>query len=258
MKNNGLRIILFDLETLTNLPEAMKFFPSLGDYPGLTLRASINSIICCGWKVLGEKRTHCINAWDFPKRWRKSVNDDYEVVKAAAKILQDADVVVTHNGKRFDWKFLQTRLLFHKLPPLPPILHIDTCQESKKHLYVLNNRLNTLAKFLKQPKKLENGGWDLWVAVSNREEKAMRLMEKYCKQDVRVLEGIFNEMRPFMKSLPNVNALREEGDLCANCGGQSLRKNGFHVTRQGRKQRLQCLKCGSWSLETKKGLLKCL
>jgi len=43
------------------------------------------------------------------------------------KVLSEADAVVTHNGKRFDWKFLQTRLIKHKLKPMSKTPHIDTC-----------------------------------------------------------------------------------------------------------------------------------
>lgn len=194
------RIILWDLETLPNLPQVLKVFPSLSNYPGLTIKASINTIICCGWKVYGEKKTHCINAWDF-YRWTRDVNDDYSIVKAAYTILRGADVLVTHNGKRFDNKFLETRLAFHGLPPLPKeIIHIDTCQELKRSLLLFNNRLNTGAEFLTDSLKKEHEGWALWEKVSNRNPKAMRDMTSYCKQDVRVLEKVFKSLIPRIRS----------------------------------------------------------
>lgn len=238
------RIILWDIETLPNINEILKVYPRLGDYPGLTLKASITSIICAGWKVLGEKRVHCINAWDF-KRWKRNVNDDFEVVKAISKILSGADCVVTHNGKRFDWKFLQTRLIYHGLPPLPPILHIDTCVEAKK-LMIFNNRLDTVAKFLTNQRKLENGGWDLWVDVHARKPKALKLMEKYCKQDVRALEAVYLRLRPLMKNIPNHN-LWTDGmhKACINCGSVKLRKNGTRIRVNKILQAWQCCNCGT-------------
>jgi hypothetical protein len=237
-------IILWDIETLPNLQEVLKVYPRLGAYPGLTLKASITSIICVGWKLLGKKQVHCINAWDF-KRWKKDVNDDYEVVKAISKVLSKADCVVTHNGKRFDWKFLQTRLLHHNLPPLPNIMHIDTCVEGRK-VMVFNNRLDTLGGFLANERKLENGGWDLWVDVWNKKPKALKLMEKYCKQDVRVLEKVFMRLRPLMTTLPNHN-LWTDGlhRACPNCGSVRMRKNGFRVKKNGKRQAYQCGDCGT-------------
>jgi DNA polymerase elongation subunit (family B) len=239
------RIICFDLETLPNLTEVMKVFAGITDWPGKGMRADINSIICAGWKVFGEDKTHCINAWDF-KGWKKNVNDDYEVVKGIYNVLKGADAVVTHNGKRFDWKFLTTRLMHHKLPTLPNIKHIDTCALSKRNLFLTANRLDKVGQFLTGDRKLENGGWDLWVKVLQRDPKAMKLMTDYCKQDVLLLEKVFKALRPFAKDIPNYNIFgRHEKPLCPTCGGTRLQKHGFQVTKTMMYQRYQCQDCAS-------------
>lgn len=248
-----MKIILWDLETLPDMKAVMREFPGLSNYPGLTLKASINSIICFGYKVLGEKDAQCVNAWDFATRWKKNINDDYKVVEAAYNILKDADVVVTHNGKKFDWKFLQTRLLFHGFPPLPKIIHIDTCSESKKHLLTFNNRLNTLGQFLVKDKKLENGGWGLWVKVADKDKDAMRLMAKYCMQDVVLLEKVFKKLKPLLTQLPNKNLWTGKTHSCPNCGSDNVQKRGRYVTKENAHQRYQCQDCGSWSFSTTKG-----
>jgi hypothetical protein len=244
------KIILWDIETLPDMKEVMKVFPSLSNYPGLTLKATINSIICVGWKEFGKGKVNCINAWDFKKRWKRSTNDDYEVVKAAYEVLKDADVVVTHNGKRFDWKFLQTRILYHGMYPLPRILHIDTCLESRRHLLAFNNKLDTIGK-LAHTQKMDNGGWPLWVEVSLRKPNALKKMTAYCKQDVVALEKVFKTLRPLLTSLPNHN-LYSKSQGCPSCGSTRLQKRGERVTKENRVQRYQCLDCGSWSSAAKK------
>jgi DNA polymerase elongation subunit (family B) len=240
------RIVFLDIETLPNQREVMKHFTRLGDYPGLTLKASINSIICCGYKVLGEKKIHCINAWDY-KEWRKDVNDDSKVVKEIYEILKDADCIITHNGKRFDWKFIQTRLLYHGLPPLSKVRHIDTCAEAKRCLFMFNNRLGTISKFLTGKSKLENGGWDLWCDVMDRKPKALLLMERYCKQDVEVLEGVFKKLRPFITQLPNYNHFTlSKRPLCPTCGSTRLFGHGHRMSASGKNYfRQLCNDCGS-------------
>lgn len=240
------RIILWDIETLPNFHEVMKVFPGLSAYPGLTLKASISSIICVGWKELGEKRINCISAWDFKTRWKRSVNDDYSVCKAAYEVLKDADCVVTHNGKRFDWKHLQTRLMINGLPSLPKIPHIDTCAEAKKHLLSFNNRLNTLADFLSDEKKMEHEGWPLWEKVLVRHHPSMMKMEKYCMQDVKVLENIFLKLRPLMNGIPNYNLFCDPlGQSCPNCGSLIMKKDGIRMYRTGQYQRYRCHRCGT-------------
>ncbi len=175
MVDNEPKIVIFDLETLPNLPEALKVWPSLSTYPGQTLRATVSTIICGGWKIYGKKQVHCINAWDF-SRWEKDVNDDYFVVKALHKVLYDADAVVTHNGKNFDWKFLQTRLMYHGLQPLHKIRHLDTKELAKRNLYSFNNRLGTIGEWLVNDKKRWHEGWGLWVKVYGHDPTAMAKM----------------------------------------------------------------------------------
>lgn len=240
-------IIVWDLETLPNLPEALKAWPNLSNFPGQTLRASITSIICAGWKVLGSEETNCICAWDYPG-WTDNVNDDEEVCKAIYAVLRDADCVVTHNGKKFDWKFLQTRLRFHGLPPLPTIHHVDTCSEAKKHLFVLNNRLNTIARFLTEKEKLDHEGWDLWVKVHGRDLQAMQKMREYCVQDVIVLEEVFRSLKPLIKTLPNANLFEPaKVNVCPNCGSTRLLSNGRRYTTTKIYKRYICGDCNRWS-----------
>lgn len=238
---------MLDLETLANLSEVMRVFPGLSEYPGLTLKADINSIICAGYKWYGEKKINCINAWDFPKSWKKNVNDDRPLLIEISEIIKKADCIVTHNGKRFDWKVLQTRLYVNKMSPLPKIPHIDTRELAKRHLFLFNNRLNTVARST-GIQKIENGGWPLWEAVLKREKKAMRTMTKYCKGDVKALEAVFKKMLPYITNMPNHNLFRRDGAVCCHACGK------FNLVKEGRKknitkiiQQWRCLDCGSWS-----------
>lgn len=244
------KIVFWDLETIPDWLEIRKVYPRLSDYPGLTLKASITSIICFGYKILGHDKAHCVNAWDFPERWAANINDDYEVVKAAYEVLKDADAVVTHNGKRFDWKYLQTRLVKHGFPPLAKVDHIDTCMVAKQHLLLFNNRLTTVGKFLVDEDKLENGGWDLWVRVCERDPEAQKLMSEYCIQDVALLEKVFRVMRPFMSNIPNHNLFTAEyttGHVCPSCGSTRINKYGTRITKTKVYQRYRCVDCHSVS-----------
>lgn len=244
MSSREPRIVLFDLETIPNLPKALEVWPGLSAYPGLTLKATISTIICAGYKIFGQSKTHCINAWDF-KNWNKDINDDYEVVKAISDVLQTADAVVTHNGKRFDWKFLQTRIMHHKLPPLPKIKHMDTKQLAKQHLFAFNNRLNTVGELLAEEKKLSHEGWELWVKVCRKDQTAMNKMEKYCKQDVNLLEKVYKRLIPLIGNIPNYNRFSLAGhkDQCPMCGSTRLMKWGYYYTKTMVYQRLRCKDC---------------
>lgn len=224
----------------------MKHYAGLSDWPGKTLKANITSIICAGWKVLGQKKVNCINAWDF-KTWRKDVNDDYALCKAISKVIQGADCIVTHNGVRFDWKHLDTRLLIHDLPRLPKVLHVDTCKIAKRHLYFTNNKLQTLGETLVKDKKLKHEGWEMWVKVGQRDSKAMKMMTRYCKKDVVLLEKVFLKLRKYSNQIPNHNNFVDPlGKSCPNCGNHNLIKWGYTISAQVMNARLLCKECGTW------------
>lgn len=245
------KIIFFDIETIPNLPKALEVWCQLSNYPFQTMKATVTSIICVGYKELHSKKTHCINAWDYPEKWAKDINDDSEVCKAIHKVLSEADAVVTHNGQRFDWRHIQTRFLVHGLKPLPNIPHIDTCLLARKNLLSFNNKLGYLGDWLVKDTKLENGGWDLWVKVSKRVKSAQKLMAKYCKQDVILLEKVFIKFRPFVKNLPNRNLDRDHKKImagtyvCATCGSTDITGNGWRYTTTKKYRRVVCKQCGS-------------
>lgn len=242
------KIVFFDLETIPDLPEVMKVYPRLSDYPGRTLKASITTVICFGYKILGEK-TKIIHAWDFKKTWDKSINDDKEIMKASRDILADVDAVVTFNGRKFDWPFYQTRLLRHKLPPLPNIPHIDICYTVRKKLLLFSNKLDDVSKFLIDDKKVENGGWDLWVDVFYRKAEALKTMSKYCVHDVDLTAKIFKIVRPFMNNLPNYNLHTIPGTepICPNCQSTRIERRGYVTTKTNTYHRYVCKDCHSWS-----------
>lgn len=242
------KIILFDLETLPDLPQALKVWPQLSSYPGKTLRATVSSIICAGWKEYGSNKTHCINAWDF-KSWNEDVNDDGAVCREMHRILDNADAVVTHNGKRFDWKFIQTRFLKHKLRPLDKPLHIDTKSLASSNLFSFNNRLGYIGEEFVGERKLEHEGWELWVKVHQRDPQAMQTMTDYCIQDVDLLERVYDLLRPFSKAIPNHNLWKDEDDdsiLCPNCGSSHTIKWGTRVAKTAVYQRMLCKSCGNY------------
>lgn len=260
------RILLFDIETLPDLREALRCWPGISDFPGKTLKAQLSSVLCIGWKVLGEDPVRCPAVWNFngsplkipevttPKQFIneafrviESYHDDSELLDHITGILKDADAVVTHNGKRFDWKFLQTRLLKHNQMVLPKIIHIDTKQESSRNLFLFNNRLGNAGQFMLGETKLDHEGWPLWVKCYHRDPKAMATMIKYCKQDVLLLEKYFTKLRPFITGLPNYTALSAEENICPTCGSKKLHSSGIRTTRLRTYRRYYCHDCGSWS-----------
>jgi DNA polymerase elongation subunit (family B) len=253
------KIVIWDLEIIPDAKNIMRKTIEL--YNGATMGANLSTIICFGYKVLGDKKAKCINAWDFPKRWKKDVNDDYEVVKAAYEVLKDADAIVTHYGKKFDLPHLNSRLMYHGFPPLPNIPHIDTFIVAKYKLKLHRRKLDTIAEFFGLERKMSTGGWELWVEVMNRKKSSCAKMAKYCKQDCEVLEKVYLKLRPLMTHIPNHNLFNDKDhQVCPNCGSKRVQKHGLRHTKTATQQRYRCLDCGSCSskpiTKSGKGMLR--
>lgn len=237
------RLVYFDLEILPNLREALRVWPQLCNFPGRTLKATITSVICFGYSV-GKETPKVISAWDFPE-WVSDVNNDRRVCEAAYEILKDADGVITHNGRRFDWKYLQTRLLLNKLPTLPKIPHEDTKSLSSSNLYFFSNSLDYITQLLGLSRKLDHEGWELWEKVWERNPEAMDLMSKYCAQDVVALQDTYAKLRPFSTATPNHNLFSPlRVNLCPICGSTRLIRWGYNATKTNRFPRYRCTDCG--------------
>lgn len=251
------KVLFWDLETLPDIREVAKRLPSIGMWPGRTFKSDINSIISFGYKFLGDKQARCINVWDITKNFNKKRNDDRDFVRAISKVIQEADVIVTHNGKKFDLKMLNSRLAKHGLPPVPKIIHVDTKEVAKNKLSLYSNSLDELAKFLScTPKMKFLDKWDLWVSImfdapGAKLDRAKRLMDKYCKQDVDTLNEVFDKLLPHITVLPNQN--EGEGVLCPRCGGDHLQSRGTVPKKDGtRVRRFHCQDCGGWAQQTLK------
>lgn len=246
--NRKLKIVTFDLETIWDINEWAnedKAF-NMSAWPGRTMKADINSILCFGYQILG-KPSKCISVWDNAKRFKKNLNDDYQVCKEAYDILKDADAIITHNGKRFDWKFLQTRLRKHGLPPLPKILHIDTCAVARASYSLFSNRLKDLAKFLGVTPKISTAGKQLWTRIYKGDKSAHKEMVRYCKQDVETTSECALKMLNVISNWPTVGGNAD----CPNCGSNNVQKRGERVTKTKRYSRYQCQDCGTWSSKSK-------
>lgn len=241
------RLIVFDLETGPDMREALEVWPQLSNYYGQTLKGQVQTLLCFGWKVFGSDSVEVKCAWEFPG-WANDVNDDRELVAYAREVLSSADAIITQNGRNFDYPVLQTRLLKLGMETLDPkILHIDTKTASRGKLSFISNSLNNMGRFLLDEMKLEHSGWQLWVKTLRRDAEAAELMQKYCAQDVLLLEKLYRKLRPYLSQIPNHNLfspLKEKS--CPACGSSRLKSEGKRHTKTRSYRRYICQDCRTW------------
>lgn len=229
------RVLFFDIETIPDLEAALKHWPRLDDWPSQAMKAQVNQVLMIGYKWGHEKKAKSFKAWE---------SSEVEILKQFSEVFESAHQIVSQNGKGFDLKFIQTRLAYYGLPFLDKkVIHVDTKQVSKANLFLLGNRLNDIAEMTRSDKKLENGGWKLWVDCYHKDPKALRLMDRYCKQDVLSLEQVYMKLRPLTASV-NMNHFAAEGNCCPRCGSLSVVKKGHRFNAVTVVQRHLCNNCG--------------
>lgn len=173
--------------------------------------------------------------------------DDSRIVKDLWNLLDQADVVVAHNGDSFDIPRMNVRFLVNGLAPTSPYQKIDTLKVAKREFAFLYNKLDELAKVLGLDGKIKTN-FELWSRARKGDDEALKEMEKYNIQDVKLLEEVYLELRPWIKLHPSVALfLEKEHAVCPSCGHDHLTQKGTYRTQVSVFDTFQCNSCGAIS-----------
>lgn len=238
------KITLWDIETTHNL---IAKFNLREEYINFESIIQERYVVSAAWKQLGAKRVEAVSVLDNPKRYKTNPHDDFHVLKTLHDVLSQSDVIVAHNGDAYDIKFTTGRMLFHGFSPLPPIRSIDTLKTAKKRFLFNSNRLDYLGQFLGLGRKKETpkGLWLKVLKAGPDAPDAIRTMVEYNKQDVNLLEGVFNKLRPYMDDHINYHLFGHAG--CPRCGSHDIAESPMrHTAITNVYRKLQCLSCGGW------------
>lgn len=182
---------------------------------------------------------------------QKDFYDDRKIMKALWKELDQADIIITQNGIRFDIKKINARFLSLGMPPPSPYKVIDTMVEAKNVAALTSNKLEWLAQALTDERKRNHGkfpGFLLWTECLKGNAEAWAEMREYNPQDVIATEEVYLQLRPWIQGHPNVNVYDDdETERCPNCGSDHVVKKGFRFTQVGKYPRFKCGDCGAWS-----------
>lgn len=229
------RILLYDIESLPNVCTTWGLFDQTIPFDSILQE---KTIICVSYKWLDEKKIHTIGY--------KGTSEE-ELLKEFYEVLQQADIIIAHNGDRFDLPMLNARAITYSINPLPHIVSVDTLKVARKYFRFNSNKLDYLGKFLGCGRKIHNAP-GLWLKVLAGDEKALEQMIKYNRQDVIVLEKVYLKLRGYIQNHPNVNIFKDEVIFaCPNCGSENIQSRGMRVTKTRRYKRYQCTDCGGWS-----------
>lgn len=230
--------LFFDIETSPNIG----FFWTSGYKLNIPYSNIIKerSIICICYKWEGEDEVYSLN-WD-------NNQDDKKMLEQFVKVANTAEELTGHNSDKFDLPWILTRCLFHKIPMFPVYNTIDTLQHSRRKFKFNSNRLDYIAKYLGFDGKTDTD-FDMWKSiVLSDDREALAKMVEYCKNDVIILEKVYNELSKYVPSKVHYGVLNGgTKSSCPECGGNNTSISKKRVSAAGTiKIQMQCNDCGKY------------
>ena len=239
-KKRNVNILILDIET-----SPLKAYVWSRWRQNIYLDQTISEwfMLCWSAKWLGEEEV-------FGERLNKQEvlhENDKRITTSLWKLLDQADIVIAHNGKRFDIPKINSRFLLNELPPPSPYKQIDTKEVSAKQFGFSSNKLDALLIYFGEERKLDTD-FELWVKCMNGDEEALEYMLTYNKKDVTQLEKVYLKLRPYIKGHPNIGVYTMlEENQCGHCGSTSLISNGTTFTNISQYNTYRCTDCGAIS-----------
>jgi hypothetical protein len=173
-----------------------------------------------------------------------------KMLRGIHKMLDEADVVIHYNGKKFDIPTLNKEFLIYGMTPPSKYQQVDLLQTARSQFRFPSNKLDYICQALGLGKKSKHAGHELWIQCMAKVDSAWRVMERYNKNDVRIMEKLYVRLLPWIKNHPN-HGTYDQTLVCPSCGGNHHQRRGYATTAAHRYARFQCLDCGSWFRGTK-------
>ena len=251
------KVFIFDIETSPMLGYFWALFNQ-----NMSIDMIENDWLIMTWagKWFGEETIYHDSCWDHgfnaTEYFMAAATGDKEylleadrkVVTSLWAMLEGADMIVAHNGDRFDMKKTTARAVQHGLSPLSPIKKIDTMKIAKRIGAFSSNKLDWLARQLCGEMKIDTGGFDLWKRCLRGDEQAWKHMLDYNIGDVGILEDVWVVLASFDTKSPSFIAHTDSTITRCNspaCGSTNVSENGHtHKTTVSEFIGYSCNDCG--------------
>lgn len=237
------KVLIYDLEVSGMLMWAYGYYE-----PKVVKIVQTPKLLSIAWKWLGDDKVECETIADYNNL---NENDDTLLINKLWKLLDECEIAVAYNGDRFDNKVANTFFVERNLEPPSPYKTFDPLKTAKRFFRFDCNKLDYVGKLLAGIGKTEQTYGDCWddLMFGNKKERssASKLMKAYNKQDVIVLEKVYQKLLPWATNHPNM-ALASGKDVCPRCGwneGFLISKYRYTGTQINAIQ-YQCKHCGGY------------
>jgi DNA polymerase elongation subunit (family B)/predicted RNA-binding Zn-ribbon protein involved in translation (DUF1610 family) len=169
-----------------------------------------------------------------------------KMIKTIYDLINQADVVCHYNGTKFDMPTLNSEFIKYRLDPPNLYAEIDLLKTVRRRFRYPSNKLDYISGLFDLGNKTKHMGMDLWKACMEGDEQAWKIMKKYNRQDVNLLEKVYRHLLPWIPNHPNWGLHKEDHGsyVCRNCGSSNMKRNGFYYAATTTYQRIKCTSCG--------------
>ena len=192
------------------------------------------------WLDSSEVYSQCLTSTEI------KAENDRRIVEHLWFLIDQADIIIAHNGKHFDTPKMNARFLLCGLPPTSPYIQIDTKEVAAKQFGFSSNKLDALAGYFGIEHK-DDTDFELWAECMKGNATSLKYMEKYNRKDVVILEKVYLILRPWIKNHANVGLYMEDDRMvCPACGSVNLEEdNSFYYTSVNKYEVMRCSDCGA-------------
>jgi len=241
IKQQGVKILVLDIETAPIKAHVWQLFDQ---------NVSLNQIekdwFILSWsaKWLNKPKVH----YQDLRRFKKPTSDK-SILKDIWALMDEADIIVGQNSRRFDVKKLRARFILNGMKPPSSFRQIDTMVLAKKYFGFTSNKLEYMSENIcKKFKKLKSKrfiGHELWVQCLKGNLEAFKEMERYNKRDVLATQELYLELTKWdCDNSLNLNVYhKDHASFCSACGHDKLYDNGFRYSNTGKFKRFKCKRC---------------
>jgi hypothetical protein len=236
------RIAYLDIETAPNLGYVWQMYEQnviAFEHEWYILSFSVK------WEGSPKVETYCLP--DYKGYYSVNPDDDFMLVKELHRVLDEADLVVWHNGDKFDKRKINARFIYHGMSPPSPYGSYDTLKQARKVAAFNSNKLNDLAQHFGLGKKAKHNGVETWLGCLKGDPVAWKTMARYNAKDVVLLEKVYKRLRPWGPH-PDVTYKQvTKKPKCPACGSTKVEKRGWRPALTYRSRSYHCLSCGKYS-----------
>lgn len=248
-EHHGMNVLFLDIETAPSLAYVWGLFKET---------IPLDRLVEPGYTLCWAAR------WEHDEKviFRSRLDhDEPGMLEPLHALLDEADVVVHYNGKKFDVPTINGELVKHGFHPPKPYDQIDLYHVVRRQFRLVSNKLAFVAKHFGLVEKEDSPKMEDWkhcmaaldVAegdwLTQEQVDAWAKMKSYNERDAHMLVGLYHLLMPWVPNHPNRGLYMDPNTdpVCPSCGSDDLRFKGYKHTRTMRYKQYQCNDCGSWS-----------